>query len=551
MILQALTRYYEVLLAQGRISAPGWGKAKVSFGLELAEDGTLLDVVSFLTEQARGKKMVLAPRVMEVPMPVKRSSGVAPNFLCDNSGYLLGADAKGKPQRTKECFEACRALHQRLLAGAGSPAARAVTAFFARWRPLQAAAHPLLEKIWEEVAGGANLIVCHGLVPVWEDPLVKKAWQEHYSAGADMPQGRCLVTGQKTVIAKVHPSVKGVRDAQSSGAALVSFNAPAFSSYGQEQGYNAPVGGYAAFAYTTALNTLLADTQHCQVIGDTTVVCWAEHGGAAYQDAVMAALFGRAEAGLTDTALRGVLNALAEGRSAQWNGGVLQCGEHFYVLGLAPNVARISVRFFFSDTFGVLMDNLRKHFSDIEIRRPAYDKFDILPLWKLVDEVVNQNSRSKTPPPQLAGAILKAYYRRFNNGHGHPHCPKEVLQVNGSDNTTNIPYALGRLFSVYESIQSAANPGINTTVKDKYFNSASAAPALIFPILDNLAEKHMRKLSYALRVYYSKKLGELMQIVGDKYPTQLDLAQQGSFQLGYYFENLRRYEKKTENKEVN
>ena len=113
--------------------------------------------------------------------------------------------------------------------------------------------------------------------------------------------------------------------------------------------------------------------------------------------------------------------------------------------------------------------------------------------------------------------------------------------MNGSDNTTNIPYALGRLFSVYESIQSAANPGINTTVKDKYFNSASAAPALIFPILGNLAEKHMRKLSYALRVYYSKKLGELMQIVGDKYPTQLDLAQQGSFQLGYYFENLRRY----------
>ena len=256
------------------------------------------------------------------------------------------------------------------------------------------------------------------------------------------------------------------------------------------------------------------------------------------------------------------------------------------MLGLAPNAARISVRFFFSDTFGVLMDNLRKHFSDIEIRRPAYDKFDILPLWKLVDEVVNQNSRSKTPPPQLAGdllrailtggpypatlrngvalriradhqvtrgraAILKAYYRRFNNGHGHPHCPKEVLQVNGSDNTTNIPYALGRLFSVYENIQSAANPGINTTVKDKYFNSASAAPALIFPILGNLAEKHMRKLSYALRVYYSKKLGELMQIVGDKYPTQLDLAQQGSFQLGYYFENLRRYEKKTENKEVN
>ena len=202
MILQALTRYYEVLLAQGRISAPGWGKAKVSFGLELAEDGTLLDVVSFLTEQARGKKMVLAPRVMEVPMPVKRSSGVAPNFLCDNSGYLLGADAKGKPQRTKECFEACRALHQRLLAGAGSPAARAVTAFFARWQPQQAAAHPLLEKIWEEVAGGANLIFCHGLVPVWEDPLVKRPGRSITAPGRICRRGGALSRGRKQSLLK-------------------------------------------------------------------------------------------------------------------------------------------------------------------------------------------------------------------------------------------------------------------------------------------------------------------------------------------------------------
>lgn len=171
MILQALTRYYEVLLAQGRISAPGWGKAKVSFGLELAEDGTLLDVVSFLTEQARGKKMVLAPRVMEVPMPVKRSSGVAPNFLCDNSGYLLGADAKGKPQRTKECFEACRALHQRLLAGAGSPAARAVTAFFARWQPQQAAAHPLLEKYGRRLRAAQTLFSATALCRCGKTPL--------------------------------------------------------------------------------------------------------------------------------------------------------------------------------------------------------------------------------------------------------------------------------------------------------------------------------------------------------------------------------------------
>ena len=109
---------------------------------------------------------------------------------------------------------------------------------------------------------------------------------------------QCLVTGRMDTIPAIHPSVKGVKNAQSSGAALVSFNAPAFCSYGHEQNFNAPVGSYAAFAYTAALNHLLADKNNVQQIGDTTVVCWAEGAEPVYQDLGMSLLFGGEYPGL-------------------------------------------------------------------------------------------------------------------------------------------------------------------------------------------------------------------------------------------------------------
>ena len=135
MILQALTDYYRVLEQAGKIDAPGWAPVKVSYALLLSENGTLEQVIDIQTEQPRGKKMVSAPQILSLPAPVKRTVGVAANFLCDNAGYLLGIDSKGKPQRTRECFEASRSLHEQLLAGVDSPAARAVAAFFRSWDP--------------------------------------------------------------------------------------------------------------------------------------------------------------------------------------------------------------------------------------------------------------------------------------------------------------------------------------------------------------------------------------------------------------------------------
>ena len=577
MILQALTQYYEALLAQGRLSPPGWDSAfKVSYGLELGDDGSLIQLIPYLQPQQFGKKTALAPRAMRAPAHVTRSSGIAANFLCDTCTYLLGADAKGKPVRAKDCFAACAALHREILKDVGSPAARAVLAFFGSWQPGAAAEHPLLAEAWNEITGNANLVFCYDMQPVTEDPAIAAAWQRYYSqssAGAATVQ--CLVTGKQAPLARLHPMIKGVTGAQSSGAALVSFNGPAFNSYGHEQGENAPVGDYAAFAYTTALNALLADRGHRQTIGDTTVVCWAEHGETAYQDAGIAALFGPPQ-GVTDQDLRSVLGKLAAGEPADWQGAALQPGEHFYFLGLAPNAARLSVRFFLRDTFGDFIKNLNQHYSDINIVRPSFDNFEALPLWKLLQETVNQNSRSKTASPQLAGDVLRAILTRtpypatlLNGVHlrvraehevtrgragiikayylRSPHqIPKEVLTVKLNEESCYAPY----LFSVLEAVQADANPGINATIKDKYFNSASSTPASILPLLLNLAQKHLRKLTVGNQIRYNKQITELLGRIDETYPARMTLQEQGAFQLGYYHQTQKRYAKKEETENV-
>ncbi len=589
MILQALTEYYQALEREGKIAAPGWSPVKVSYALCLAADGTLAHIDFMQTEQARGKKTIHAPQNISLPAPVKRTVGVAANFLCDNSSYILGIDSKGKPQRTQECFAACKALHKKLLEHVDSPAAQAVLAFFRTWDPNKARENSVLQEHLAGILAGGNLIFRTAEGFVHNDSAVRQAWDNYYNAAEDSPQGICLVTGEMGPVEIIHPSVKNVAGAQSSGAALVSFNAPAFCSYGKEQSLNAPTGKFATFAYTAALNHLLSDRDHVFRLGDATVVCWARNAKPAY-----AALFGGAAFGTSvsysESDLRGMVKRLCNGQPVVYEEDGLDPDMDFYVLGLSPNAARLSVRFFLHNTFGGFLRNIQAHYDRLEIVRPAYDKFEALPLWKLLSETVNQNSRDKSPAPNLAGevlravlmntrypatllngvtlriraerevtrgraAILKAYYRKLQEATGreNPNIPEEVLQVSLNSDASNIPYTLGRLFSVLEAVQAAANPGINSTIKDKYFNAAAATPAVIFPVLINLAQKHLKKLrgpNAGLAIFYEKQITELCSRLGESYPTRMNLPQQGAFQLGYYHQTQSRYQKKEENEHV-
>lgn len=586
MILQALTSLYEALAQKGEISKEGWSREKISFALSIDEEGNLLRVTPlFDTVDGPKGKTREVPQKMTVPAAVKRTSGAAANFLWDNSSYILGVslkkgeeDAEREKRRNKDikCFEACRELHHSMLDGMEYPAAKAVLNFLDKWEPQKAEENNLVAQYAKEILSGANMVFRFNGGYVHDDPQLASVWQKANAKQKDNI-GQCLITGELDAIPNTHPAIKGVQGAQSSGAALVSFNASAFCSYNKEQNQNAPVGKYAAFAYTTALNHLLADRKNVHRIGDAAVVCWAENADKQYEDFAADLFFGDGDGDQSDeqwlSALQASVELLAKG---------LPCREldldperKFYILGISPNAARLAVRFFYCDSFGNIVKNIKAHYDRLEIVRPSYDKYPMLPLWKLLSATVNPSAKDKTPNPAMAGAvaravfsggrypasilectflriraereitreraaIIKAYYLRNPN----EKCPKEVLTVSLNETSKNVPYTLGRLFSVYEEIQQAANPGINTTIKDKYFGSAATMPATVFPILSSLAQKHLRKLSDAQRIYLDKKVMTLKSVLGEQYPAHMSLPEQGSFDLGYYHQTQARYTKK-------
>lgn len=577
MILQALTRYYETLAEKGVIAQPGWVAVKVSYVITLDDEGGVISVASVKEEVERGKKKYLQPRMMALPNPVKRTVGIAANFLCDNSTYMLGIDGKGNPKRAADSHKACVKLHYELLQDCNSAAAQALIAFFQSWNPDAAALHPAFLDCYEDIQSGANIVFRYAGKFLHDIPEIRQTWQRYYNEAGNGDKSPCLITGRVAPVAQLHPNIKGVYGAQSSGASLVSFNAPAFCSYNKDQGLNAPTSEYAAFAYGAALNYLLAN-QHNR-IGDTTVLLWAENADQSYVDAMSAFFYG-SDAKYTERELVDAMNKLAAGMAVNYDESLLNPDMPFYILGLSPNAARLSVRFFWTNNFGTMVSNVMEHYSRLEICRPSFDNMMYTPIWKLLAETVNPNSKDKSASPLLSGdmlraiiqnthypamirnaialriradrtvnriraSIIKAYYLK----NPHPDIPKEVLRVSLNQETTNEAYVLGRLFSVLEAIQCDANPGINSTIRDRYFNAACTTPVVVFPTLIGLAQNHLskiRKQSVKLQVFHEQQLSSLLNMLGTDYPKHMNLAQQGSFQLGYYHQTCYRYMKKEE-----
>ena len=586
MILQALVEYYEALERKEKITSPGWCRARVAYGLDISEQGELMGVIPLKKEQQKGKKTVWVPQDLTVPQMVSRCSGVSANFLCDHSGYMLGIDNKGKPERSRECFEYAKKKHKDILGNISSPAARAVCRFFDCWAPDRAAENPYLVPELEEIISGSNLVFMMDGEYVHEDPDIMQCWEEYSHQSGTGPEGVCLVTGRREEIARIHGTIKGVQGAQSSGAALVSFNAPAFESYGKEQSFNAPVGTYAAYAYTTALNYLLSDRSHGTTIGDTAVVYWSEEGDERYQNIFACVSEPTME---NQEIVDGVFKNLAEGKAVavQDVKDSLDMEKRFYILGLAPNAARLAVRFFYQDSFGNILKHIKEHYDRMEIVRPAADAVEYLGIWRMLQETVNKKSRDKKPVPSMSGAVYRSIIsgsrypaslyqavlgriraeqddgdsRIYKITRGRAAIIKAYLLKNGNireeitmalnEDSNNTAYILGREFAVLEAIQEEANPGINATIKDKYFNSACATPAAIFPILFKLKNSHIKKMNNgAKEIYYEKMLcdlqGRLTVAEGQRAacPRRLTLEEQGMFILGYYHQTQKRYEKK-------
>ena len=588
MILQALVDYYEALAAQGRVAKPGWGIAKISYALNLDKQGRLLNLISLKLTKQKGKKAVAVPQNILLPEATKRTAGVSAQFLWDNAKYVLGLDASGKAERSKQCFEAMAQKCQEILAAAVGEKATALKAFFASWQPEAAHDNALLQPYMEDLLSSANLMFKVEGESVEQDEEIRKAWDAYKSQQAsDTAQGICLVTGKKAPVARLHPNIKGLYGAQSSGAALVAFNALAYESYEHKQGDNAPVSEYAAFAYTTALNTLLASERNYLRIGEMTVVFWAEGADKDNED-VFGDIFSSENKIIEDADLQGFFEKVSQGQAFSVKDYLVKPGNKFYILGLSPNAARISVRFFFADTFGDFIKNYEQYFREFEIIKPSFDNRVNVPLWQILQETANKNSKDKAASPLLAGAVLRsilsgikypeALYQntilRTKADQDNPDknitkisrikaaiikaCllrnyknNEEVVTVALNEECKKVPYVLGRLFAVLEDLQEKANPGINSTIKDRYFNSACATPSVTFPLLTKLANTHLKKIS-AQRgtvIYFEKLIGELMnklEVENNAMPARLSLPEQGEFVLGYYHQVQMRFEKREE-----
>ena len=582
MILQALAKHYENLAAEGKVSKEGWCEAKVSYAIELMPGGKVKGFISLKTEEERGKKKVWVSTTRMVPQMVTRSSGVSSNFLCDNSKYMLGFDKDGSSKRVLECFQAAKEKHLELLEQAEGEMAASIKAFFETWNPEKEEEKLKESEIWEALTDGGNLIFYMNGCEAQEDEEIKELWNEKQNSCDGEEGGNtgiCLVTGKKAEISRIHRTIKGVPGAQSSGAALVSFNAPAFESYGKEQSYNAPVGKYAEFAYTTALNYLLSQRNYTFQLGDTMVVYWAENGQKAYQDVFSFALVPTVDNRET---IREIFDCIKKDQPIKVEDIEMDSEQRFYILGLAPNAARLSVRFFYQDSFGKILEHISEHYERMKIVQPSWETREYMSIRDMLMETVNQNSRDKSPIPNMAAmvmqavlsggrypaslytdtliriradqgerklswgrtAILKAYLIRNTNW-------KEGVNYMGlNKENSEQPYLLGRLFAVLEFIQKDTNPGIKATIRDRYFNSACATPASVFPILIKLMNSHIKKLerdNLGAKISYENQLTEIMGKL-DEFPRRLTLEEQGKFDLGYYHQVQDKYTKREDRK---
>lgn len=570
MILQALKEYYDRKAAdpESGIAPLGWEWKEIPYLIVLDRTGQLVNVED--TREMVGKK--LRARSFRVPQSVKRTVGVKAFFLWDNVEYVTGAVCKGKQGRVKDQHAAFMA---KLLKYANIPSVQIVGKFLSSNDCLaQLEEFEMWQKAKEECAFVAFRFVDSKDL-IFEEAPVRKIVNELVASELDISELDIdLISGGYGTLAKTHPSIKGVVGANTTGANIVSFNFAAAKSYGKEQGANSPISTTSAFEYTTALNTLLSkDSKQKMMVGDATVVYWA--GKADPMEDALAAFFKEPE---KDNPDRLVQNVEALFKSPKM--GVAAFNDDmtkFYVLGLAPNAARLAIRFWYIGTVAEMAERFRTYFEDLMIVHKPEDK-DHLSLWRLLVSTAVQG-KSENITPNLAGNVMRSilegrpfpetlmqavlmrikaehevsYPRaklikaclnrkwRFNNPN-----KERKLTVSLDIENKNAGYRLGRLFAVLERIQEAANPSINATIKDRYFASASSAPVTVFGNLMRLSQHHLSKVKKE-KTGYAIKLEKLLQEIVETvsaFPAHLSLDEQGLFAIGYYHQRQDFFAKK-------
>ena len=591
MVIKSLVQLYERLLEQKLVAPNGWDRQKITYCLVLSKDGKLKDIQMVKIKVPRGKKEVLVPNMVMLPQAVVRTNKITPNFLWDNAGYVLGYNPSDV-ERGYKAFHAFRKKHHEVLDGVPSVRAMAILSFLDQFDPSMVMDDPVLLAHHDALDDTGNFtfrLEGDSLEDVSDDEKIRKAWdiyRDNTSSSDDAVFDTCIITGKKhQKIATVHPKIKGIQGADASGAALVCYNVKSVCSYNGDgmQSVNSHISEYAASAYAKALNYLLSDLSHRLTLGNVTVVYWSESNSDAYGrffDTIM----NKNDGVEGKYSLNDIMKNIADGRSISFDGNELSPSEPFYILGLGSSGSRASIRFFWKNSFGNVVKNMAKHQDRLWVDRPEKVKnISAYTLLKaaaspgaevpspVIDSLFNSIMTDSPYPPGLYANILhrvkmdrddkakgtmkinyikagfiKAYL--VKNGKEKW---KELDSVSLNEGCENRPYLLGRLFAMLEGIQRQAMPGINSTIRDRYFNSASCTPGVVFPTLLRLSHAHMRKLAKPLAIYLDKKITGMVDRItlggtNGAFPSRLSPEEQGAFMLGYYHERQAVFNKKKE-----
>ncbi len=554
MILQALCEYYRRKAAdpKNNMAPEGWEWKELPFLIVLDAEGNFQAIED--TREGEGKKK--RAKLFLVPMGEKRASGIKANLLWDNVEYALGAN----PRERNDIAERHGAFKERINRDVSTlrhkPPVASVLAFLDNNPLKQIEQSPLYSELWREVLESNAFITFK--VPGHGETTVFDAIKDNISfESPEQEKNICLVSGNHDEIARLHPAIKGVLGTNTSGGSIVSFNKDSFKSYGKEQSYNAPVGKKCTFEYTTALNVLLGkDSYNKSFVGDTSTLFWTERPtGEQYNVEENFAWF-IADPPQDDPdrgvqAIKGLYSAMKSGHLPLFD------ENRFYLLGLAPNAARISIRFWRTGTVRTFGNKILQHFDDIAIDRGPND-----PEYLTVNQLLRATAfeyKMENVPPNMAGALMTSIidgtrypaslfqqcmrrvraerqitYRRAALLKGCLNRKGGTLKMSLDTTNRNIGYLLGRLFAVLEKVQESANPGLNTTIRERFYGAASSSPVTVFPQLLKLKNHHLAKMeSKGLQIYYEKHIGEIMDAV-DRFPPHLPMDEQAYFAVGYY-----------------
>ncbi|MBF7054568.1 type I-C CRISPR-associated protein Cas8c/Csd1 [Halomonas sp. KAO] len=583
MMLSALNDYYHRLAVQGKVPAPGFSSEKVSFALILSADGQPIEIADL--RDTTGKKP--RPVLMQVPIDKSRTSGIHAYPLWDKTAYAFGV-TKGAGKRLADEHAAFKERQLELFGDSDDPDLRAFLRLMEQWQPERLKTLPG----YSDEALDANFVfrIDGQHAYLHEKTAVRDIWREVMEKD-DGAHGQCLVTGETGPLAPGHPRIREVNGAQSSGAALISFNSDAYESYSKGGMANASISKAAVFGYATALNHILRRDAHNHQrlqIGDATVVFWARAQDTVHAEAAegLFALLNNPPTDEQEAArLKTVLEGVAMGRPLASLDPELDGSTEFFVLGLAPNAARLSIRFWCVNDLDHLVRHYVDHRRDLALEPSPWKGVAPSSSW-LTKQTAPIRKKDGKPsaedvPPQLAGelmrsiitgcryprallnnivmrfrsdgqvtgprvALCKAVLAREARLAAHMTSSTQEVPVSLDPHSTHQGYLLGRLFAELENAQrSALGKELNATIRDRYYGAASATPASVFPMLLRNVQHHLsnmrKKEKGGLAHKIESEIGAIIDGLGESFPKSLRIEDQGRFAIGYYHQSQARF----------